>query len=84
MTAEEKHDVGGVEVPLADSVGAGDAFTAALITAQLRQWPLAESAWFANQIGALVAGRDGAMPDLDDEADRLIKQVEADRALDGR
>jgi len=84
VTAGEEHDVCGVKVPLADSVGAGDAFTAALITAQLRQWPLAESAWFANQFGALVAGRDGAMPDLDDEARRLIQQVEAGCALDGR
>ena len=84
VTDKEEQDVLGVGVPVADSVGAGDAFTAALISAQLRGWPLPESAWFANQIGALVAGCDGAMPDLDDEAHRIIGQVETGDALEGR
>jgi fructokinase len=54
----------GVAVADVDPVGAGDAFTAALIFGHLRQWSLQVRAIFANQIAALVAGREGAMPKL--------------------
>jgi fructokinase len=50
-----------------DAVGAGDAFTAALIAARLRDWPLERTARLANEVGALVASREGAMPDLREE-----------------
>ena len=46
VTADDEHVAPGVEVEVADAVGAGDAFTAALIASQLRRWPLAASAWF--------------------------------------
>lgn len=61
----------GVPVQLADAVGAGDAFTAALILGQLRRWPLEAQASFANAVGALVASRPGAMPVLREEFSRL-------------
>ena len=64
-------DQPGVPVQVADAVGAGDAFTAGLIFARLRGWPLASQATFTNQIGALVASRPGAMPVLRDEFARL-------------
>jgi fructokinase len=70
-------DVAGEEVTVADAVGAGDAFTAALLSAQLRGWPLATAAWFANHVGALVAGRRGAMPGLHNELGRLIARAKA-------
>jgi fructokinase len=54
----------GTPVRVADAVGAGDAFTAALIFARLRAWPLQAQASFANAVGALVASRPGAMPVL--------------------
>jgi fructokinase len=57
----------GVAVKLADAVGAGDAFTAAWIYGRLHGWPLEAQAAFANEVGALVAGRPGAMPPLRDE-----------------
>lgn len=57
----------GVEVEVADAVGAGDAFTAAWIMARLDGWPLARQAAFANRVGALVASRPGAMPPLRSE-----------------
>ena len=47
---------------LIDAVGAGDAFTEALLVSQLECWPLVSSARFANQVGALVASKPGAMP----------------------
>lgn len=54
----------GIAIPDVDPVGAGDAFTAALIFGQLRNWSLPVKADFANQIAALVAAREGAMPKL--------------------
>lgn len=57
-------DVPGCKVTVADAVGAGDAFCAALITARLAAWPLQRCAEFANEVGALVASRPGAMPDV--------------------
>jgi sugar/nucleoside kinase (ribokinase family) len=38
---------------------------------QLRGWPLERQAAFANAVGALVAGRPGAMPPLRDQFARL-------------
>ena len=68
------HECGGatVEVPadpvtVADTVGAGDAFTAGLIVALLRGADPAACGRFANAVGGLVASRDGAMPDLREE-----------------
>ncbi|REJ70037.1 MAG: carbohydrate kinase [Planctomycetota bacterium] len=66
----------GIPVRCVDPVGAGDAFTAALIFAQLRKWPLRSTAEFANQVGALVATHQGAMPKLSSEFSGLIKQFE--------
>jgi fructokinase len=54
----------GVAIQTVDAVGAGDAFTAALIAGLLQDWELPRIAGFANQVGALVASRAGAMPEL--------------------
>ncbi|MBN1347760.1 MAG: carbohydrate kinase [Phycisphaerae bacterium] len=67
VTSEELAEEPGVKVSVADSVGAGDAFTAALADAWLRKLPLAEVARFANRVGAYVASRPGATPALPDE-----------------
>ena len=64
-------DVPGEPVDVADAVGAGDAFTAALIISRLEGWPLHSIAEFANKVGGLVASRSGAMPELADEYSRL-------------
>jgi fructokinase len=68
--------VPGRPVEVADAVGAGDAFAAALISGFLRRWPLEETAKFANLVGALVASRPGAMPILAEELTALVDQVE--------
>ncbi len=68
-------DVAGLPVQVVDTVGAGDAFTAALIVSRLRGWPLRASAEFANQVGALVASHRGAMPELAVEYGELIARV---------
>ncbi|HUU97278.1 MAG TPA: PfkB family carbohydrate kinase [Phycisphaerae bacterium] len=74
---DETADVPGVRVEVADAVGAGDAFTAALICARLRGWGLQRAARFANEVGALVAARAGAMPALQAELADLVAKAQA-------
>ena len=74
---DETADVPGVRVEVADAVGAGDAFTAALICARLRGWGLQRAARFANEVGALVAARAGAMPALPAELADLVAKAQA-------
>ncbi len=54
----------GEKVEVADAVGAGDAFTAAMTNRLLRKRPLQEIADFANRVGAYVASKPGATPTL--------------------
>ncbi|WP_437229902.1 carbohydrate kinase family protein [Planctomicrobium sp. SH661] len=74
VTETEAHDIPGKAVKVADTVGAGDAFTAGLIASQLQKWPLARSAEFANRVGGMVASRQGAMPELREEFKQLVEQ----------
>ena len=48
----------------ADSVGAGDACSAAILHGAVRRWPLQKTADLANRLGAFVASRKGATPPL--------------------
>ncbi len=50
--------------PDADSVGAGDACSAAVLHGVVRSWPLQQTADLANRLGAFVASRKGATPEL--------------------
>ncbi|MEZ6058440.1 MAG: carbohydrate kinase [Planctomycetaceae bacterium] len=68
------YDIAGVEVDVADTVGAGDAFTAGLVTALLQDWPIESAARFANRVGALVASHTGGMPDISEEAAELFAE----------
>ena len=52
----------GYPVQAQDTVGAGDAFTAAFIHGLSLEWPAAEIADFANRVAALVASRPGGTP----------------------
>lgn len=61
----ERHH--GVAMKVVDTVGAGDAFTAALAVHRLQGFPLSVQSEAANQWGAWVAGQAGAMPDLHEE-----------------
>lgn len=54
----------GVPVQVADTVGAGDAFTAAMILGLLAGWELDEWHRQANEVAAFVASRPGATPTL--------------------
>jgi len=72
-------EIPGIEVQVADTVGAGDAFTAAWIAARLQGWDVAKQANFANRVGALVASLPGAMPPVAEEYCRLLEQFRHQR-----
>ncbi len=67
----ETADVPGKNVRVADTVGSGDAFSAALIYTMLAGCELAVQAEFANEVGTLVAARSGGMPPLRPELEGL-------------
>jgi fructokinase len=52
----------GFRVRVADTIGAGDAFSAALVHGISSGWPARRTAAFANRVGALVASRAGGTP----------------------
>jgi fructokinase len=54
----------GVPAKVADTVGAGDAFTAAMSLGLLRAWDLDDINHRANQIASFVASCRGATPEL--------------------
>jgi len=64
VTREEWHEHPGIPVPVADTIGAGDAFTAAMTHYLLRGAGLAELNEAGNRWGAWMASRSGAMPVL--------------------
>lgn len=73
VTTDEVISLPGRAVTVVDTVGAGDAFSAALIYGRLTGWPLRRTAEFANQLGALVASHPGAMPVLKGELASLMR-----------
>ncbi|HTV04700.1 MAG TPA: PfkB family carbohydrate kinase [Acidobacteriaceae bacterium] len=73
LVTRESHDRHmGVTTNVADTVGAGDAFTAALVDAYLRGASLYKMNDAGNRWGSWVASRPGAMPDLDEAASAYI------------
>jgi fructokinase len=62
VSRDECSEHPGFRVKIADTVGAGDAFTAALVHGYLRGEPLAEINETANRVGAWVASQSGATP----------------------
>lgn len=62
VSEHEVHEHPGFPVKVVDTVGAGDAFTAALVYEFLRGAPLNMVHEKANRMGAWVAGRAGATP----------------------
>jgi fructokinase len=52
----------GIPVKVADTIGAGDAFSAAFVHGLGLGWPPEKTAAFANRVGALVASRPGGIP----------------------
>jgi fructokinase len=59
-------DIPGERVVVADTVGAGDAFSAAFLAHHLRTGDPVEAARRGNRLGAYVASKPGAVPECDD------------------
>ncbi|SMO71176.1 carbohydrate kinase family protein [Gracilimonas mengyeensis] len=59
-------------IQVADTVGAGDAFLAGAIHAYLEGKPPPEILTFANAMGALVAGKEGATPSINPDQVRSL------------
>lgn len=74
ISAETTIDVPGEKIEVSDAVGAGDAFTAGLISALLNDAQLETAGRFANKVGARVASSSGAMPDLKEEFEEWRKE----------
>jgi fructokinase len=67
VTRDEWHEHPGLPVKVADTIGAGDAFTAALTHYLLRGADLTTLNEAGNRWGGWVASQTGAMPPLSDE-----------------
>jgi fructokinase len=62
LLGEEFLESPGFRIQIADAIGAGDAFSAALVHGISAAWPAQKIADFANRVGALVASRAGGTP----------------------
>nr|MBC7244946.1 carbohydrate kinase family protein [Chloroflexota bacterium] len=68
FTAEGQCHIPGFSVPIVDTTGAGDAFHGAFIYGLLQNWPLEQTARFANAVAALnctALGGRAALPRLE-------------------
>jgi len=62
VSASECSDHPGIKIRVVDTIGAGDAFTAAMVHGYLRRTPLDAINETANRVGAWVASESGATP----------------------
>ncbi|HRH43777.1 MAG TPA: carbohydrate kinase, partial [Pyrinomonadaceae bacterium] len=64
ITENDLSEFAGLKITVADTIGAGDAFTSGMTHGLLRNWGLDKINKFANKVGAFVASNTGAMPDF--------------------
>ncbi len=69
ITENKTSEHAGIKIEIADTIGAGDAFTAAVTHGILRGWRLDEVNREANGVAAYVASQLGAMPAVSQEND---------------
>ncbi|MDP2060076.1 MAG: carbohydrate kinase [Flavobacteriaceae bacterium] len=62
---EKFYSFGGFKVIVKDTIGAGDSFLAALLSQLHQQTPIENALRFACTLGALVASKEGAVPEID-------------------
>src|SRR5215510_11143725 len=77
VTPSSQDEHAGFRVKIADTVGAGDAFTATMVHHALRGSSLAAINAAANRMGAWVASQEGAMPPGDPEVLREVRVAAA-------
>lgn len=67
----------GFNITVADTIGAGDSFLAALLSQKLQSIPPAESLAFACAVGAIVAGKKGANPSISvEEINSMMNKID--------
>jgi fructokinase len=71
---DEWHEHPGIKVKIADTIGAGDAFTAAITHYLLRGSSLERLNEAGNQWGAFIASQPGAMPAISDVTRESIRR----------
>jgi len=76
FTKGERCDYPGLPTKVVDTVGAGDAFAAALTIGLLRGRSLDEISEFANQVASFVCSHSGATPKLPDSLTRHFNLME--------
>jgi fructokinase len=62
----------GFKVKVADTVGAGDAFTAAVALGLVKKWDIDSINDFANRVGSYVCTQEGGTPELPEELKEMI------------
>jgi fructokinase len=73
----EWHEHRGIPIQVADTIGAGDAFTAAMTHYLLRGAPLRVLNEAGNRWGSFVASQSGAMPEIGPEIlQRITREIE--------
>ncbi|MNO48143.1 Ribokinase [compost metagenome] len=79
VNAEGAKSVSGFPVRAIDTVAAGDSFNGALARQLVLGKTLEEAVSFANAVGALAVGKEGAIPSLPQlaEVEQFLKQVSA-------
>lgn len=75
LSREERDEHPGFRVKVADTVGAGDAFTAALVHGYLRGRSLSQINDAANRVGAWVASHSGATPAPGADLARTLAEI---------
>lgn len=76
MAAEERERVGGFRVPVRNTAGAGDSFSAACIAGSLRGLPLRQLGLLCNAVGALAVTKLGTGTQLPtrDELEEFLRE----------
>jgi fructokinase len=74
ITSDERSFCDVPEIEVADTVGAGDSFTAILLTGMLFDLPLARTHALATEIAAYVCTRNGATPRLPQNLINLLTE----------
>lgn len=69
-------EIPGVSVKVADTVGAGDSFSAGFLLARLNGASLAESLDLAGAVGAFVASQNGAVPIYSEDLARRLEKIQ--------
>ena len=72
VTNDQNYDIPGVKVQVADTVGAGDSFSAAFLYTYLKTTDFQLAGSIGCRVGAFVASQNGAIPTYSEELKRLL------------